>query len=101
MTQNSIDQEWQKLLATVKDLGDWFPDGLVVIGGIAVYQHATKSRPEFAEVSHDGDFFLSLADYADIRDLEEVTPNRRLGKNQIIKNGFESLRGYCGEFSCH
>jgi hypothetical protein len=26
---------------------------------------------------------------SDLRDLEEVTPNRRLSKHQIIKNGFE------------
>lgn len=30
-----------------------------------------------------------MADYADLRDLEEVTLNKRLSKHQIIKNGID------------
>ncbi len=42
-----------------------------------------------AEFTHDADFYISLADMADLRDIEEVTPNRRLSKHQMIKAGFE------------
>jgi hypothetical protein len=39
--------------------------------------------------THDGDFCISLSDYADLRDIEVVSPNRRLNKSQIIKNKIE------------
>lgn len=83
--------EFHELLAACAELGGLFPDGLVFIGGIAVYLHArnTPSVAQYAEVTHDADFYVSLADMGDLRDLEEVTPNRRLSKHQLIKRGFE------------
>lgn len=83
------DDEWKSLLESIKELSEWFPDGMALIGGVAVYFYTVRENPALAEVSHDGDLYLSLADYADLRDIEEVTPNRRLGKSQIIKNGFD------------
>ncbi len=85
------DEEWGKLWAGILDLSQYFPDGIVFIGGVAVLLHVRNGKlPEgFVEYSHDGDFFLSLADFADLRDLEEVTANRRLNKHQIVKNGIE------------
>lgn len=85
-----IDQkEWNLLLKSITDLCEWFPDGLVMIGGVAVYLHSTQQQKIAPEFSHDGDFYLSLNDYADLRDIEEVTQNKRPGKSQIIKNGFD------------
>lgn len=83
--------EWGRLWAGIQELSGLFPDGIVFIGGVAVLLHVTEHKlPErFIELSHDGDFYVSLADYADLRDLEEVTANRRLNKHQIIKNGLE------------
>lgn len=83
--------EFARLMTSCETLGHLFPDGLVFIGGIAVYLHAinTEDARPFAEFTHDADFYISLADMADLRDLEEVTPNRRLSKHQIIKDGFE------------
>lgn len=83
--------EFQELLAACAELGALFPDGLVFIGGIAVYLHArnTPSVAQYAESTHDADFYVSLADMGDLRDIEEVTPNRRLSKHQLIKRGFE------------
>ncbi|KAB2843438.1 MAG: hypothetical protein F9K47_06945 [Burkholderiales bacterium] len=83
--------EFARLMASCETLGRFFPDGLVFIGGIAVYLHAinTEDAKPFAEFTHDADFYISLADMADLRDLEEVTPNRRLSKHQLIKDGFE------------
>lgn len=84
-------REFETLLAICGELAGLFPDGIVFIGGIAVYLHTvnvTETR-ELAELTHDADFYISLADMADLRDLEEVTANRRLSKHQLIKRGFE------------
>jgi len=85
------DAEWGRLLATVRELQELFPEGLVFIGGIAVYAHAMASpeTAKLAAMSHDADLMILAADYADLRDLEVLTPNRRLSKQQFEKNGFE------------
>ncbi|MDX2225998.1 MAG: hypothetical protein SFY92_02695 [Verrucomicrobiae bacterium] len=85
------DDDFEKLLRACLEFSMLFPDGVVFIGGIAVYLHAMnheKTRA-LAEATHDADFYISLADMADLRDIEEVTANRRLNKHQLIKNGFE------------
>jgi len=87
--KSASDNEWPKLLAACRELAELFPEGLVFIGGIAVYFHSGKTPDNFGEFSHDGDFLMSLADFADLRDLYEVTRNRRLTKHQLIKNGIE------------
>ena len=83
--------EFTTLLEACGELAQVFPEGLVYIGGIAVYLHAinTPAVAPFAEFTHDADFYISLSDMGDLRDLEEVTPNRRLSKHQLIKRGFE------------
>jgi hypothetical protein len=87
----SQDPEFNQFLATCSEIGSWFPEGIVYIDGIAIYIHAINHADvaPYAQATHDGDFYISLADMSDLRDLEEVTPNRRLSKHQIIKNGFE------------
>lgn len=79
------------MLAACKEMADFFPNGVVYIDGIAVYLHAvnTPAAKDLAEFTHDADLYISLADMGDLRDLEEVTPNRRLSKHQLIKKGFE------------
>lgn len=83
--------EFQTLLATCGEVAQQFPEGVIFIGGIAVYLHAINSATTapFAEATHDADFMISLADMADLRDIEEVTSNRRLSKHQMVKRGFE------------
>lgn len=83
--------DFNTLLATCKSLSDMFDEGLVYIGGIAVYLHSANhpNTSPMAESTHDADFYISFSDMTDLRDLEEVTPNRRLQKSQFIKNGFE------------
>jgi hypothetical protein len=82
--------EFQRILASARDLGLEYPDGLILIGGIAVYLQATERRIErLREATYDADLMISLADYSSLRDREEVTPNARLGKSQIIKDGIE------------
>jgi len=84
-------EEWRKLWAGILEFSETFPDGVVFIGGVAVLLHVRgqKLPDRFIELSHDGDFFVSLADFADLRDIEEVTANRRLNKHQIVKGGVE------------
>ena len=83
--------EFRRLLALCAQIAQIAPEGIVFIGGIAVYLHAVNlpATAGLAEATHDADFYISLADMADLRDLEEVTPNRRLHKHQLIKDGFE------------
>ncbi len=84
-------KDFERLLAGCVEVAALFPDGVVFIGGIAVYLHARNlpSTSDLAELTHDADFYISLPDMGDLRDLEEVTPNRRLSKHQMIKDGFE------------
>lgn len=84
-------ETWRSLLDAVAEIQEWFPEGIVFIGGIAVYAHATSDpdNAEFAAQSHDADFMILLPDFVDLRDIEALTPNRRLGKQQFVKNGFE------------
>lgn len=83
--------DFKKLLSTCKTLSEFFEEGLVYIGGIAVYLHSINHErtAQLAESTHDADLYISFADMADLRDIEEVTPNRRLQKSQFIKSGFE------------
>ncbi len=85
------EEEWQALLATVDEIQEWFPEGVAFIGGIAVYAHAIakEETARYAAKSHDADFMIMLPEFVDLRDIEALTPNRRLGKQQFVKNGFE------------
>jgi len=64
---------------------------VVFIGGVAVYLHTMKRslRRVPLETSHDADFMISFADYGILKDEEELTPNSRLGKHQMIVEGVE------------
>ena len=89
--QTPPDAEFLKLLTACQEISGAFADGIVYIGGIAVYIHAinTDDARQFAEFTHDADFYISISDLADLRDLEEITQNRRLSKHQLTKRGFE------------
>lgn len=84
-------EEWNALWKGIREINDLFPDGVVFIGGVAVYLHIDRDAlpAGFVEFSHDADLYFSLADFADLRDIEEVTANRRLNKHQIIRHGVE------------
>jgi hypothetical protein len=84
------DTEFQELLTACGEIAQAYPEGVVFIGGIAVYLHAVNStQAALAEFTHDADFYISLADIADLRDQEELVTNRRLSKHQMVKRGFE------------
>lgn len=86
-----LDTEFRRLLSACAEVNAYFPDGAVFIGGIAVYLHAINHpvTASLAETTHDADFYIRLGDMADLREIEAVTPNRRLSKHQMIKQGFE------------
>lgn len=87
---NDNNDEWERLWVGVHEMADWFSEGMVMIGGLAVWLHAKQSiESRLLDVSHDADFYLSLSDYIDLREIEEVTFNRRLKKHQIIKDGVD------------
>lgn len=84
-----MDAEFRKLLAICAELSNQHPD-ITYIGGIAVYLHAVNGgEAEIAEATHDADFYVSMAEMSELRDVEDVTPNRRLNRHQIIRSGFE------------
>lgn len=83
--------EFENLLLACQEITAAYPDGIVFIGGIAVYIHTinhTKTAA-LAAFTHDADFYISLADMGDLRDDQQLTANRRLSKHQLIKRGFE------------
>lgn len=83
--------EWQLLWRAAAEINSGFEPGVVFIGGVAVYAHAMSSRQfaGLAAFSHDVDLLISVADYTDLKDIEQVVTNRRLNKSQFYKNGFE------------
>lgn len=85
------EKEFGQLMGACTELAGYFPEGLVFIGGIAVYMHSIhhQATRDLAETTHDADLYISLADMADLREIEELTANRRLGKHQLIKRGFD------------
>lgn len=85
------DSDFQELMLACQEIATLFPEGVVFIGGIAVYLHSVnrKETRDLAEFTHDADFYISIADMADLRDIEEVVANRRLSKHQLVKRGFE------------
>jgi hypothetical protein len=82
--------DFEDLLLACQEIAADYPDGLVFIGGIAVYLHAINhvKTADFAAFTHDADFYISLADMGDLRDDLQLTSNRRLNKHQLIKRGF-------------
>ncbi len=78
--------DFQQILGEVERVAETYP-GHVFIGGVAVYLHAINNPKTkgFAETSRDADFMLALADFADLRDSDEVVANRPLNKHQVIR----------------
>jgi hypothetical protein len=78
------------IIAEILQLNESYPTGLIAIGGVAVYLHTVHDgRQEFAETTHDIDFYLSKEHLGSLRDQEELTPNPKLHKQQIVRRGIE------------
>lgn len=89
------DNRWRSLLSGLTEIVEWHKDGMVIIGGIAVYLHYSEFASQndlsksIAERSFDIDFMLSLPEFADLRDMEYVSQNAKLSKYQFRKNKIE------------
>lgn len=84
------DKSWDRVLSGVHELAEEFPEGMVLIGGVAVWFHSKKLSDErLLMMSHDVDCFLSTVDFGTLREYDEVIENRRLGKFQVIRSGVD------------
>lgn len=82
--------DFKAILDAAKEIGRDYPDGAILIGGIAVYLHATAQKNErLREATHDADLLISIADFSALRDQEEVVPNPRLGKSQVTRHSVD------------
>lgn len=81
--------DFQKLLAEVQEVGRLY-DGVVFIGGIAVYLHAINHEAisDYVEATQDADFYISLSSLSDLREIEELVPNSRLSKHEFKRRQF-------------
>lgn len=82
--------DFDSLLKCCRSVADDLSGDTVFIGGIAVYLYAANNGLiDLAEGTHDGDMYVSFSDMSDLRDIEDVTTNKRLSKYQFIRSGFE------------
>lgn len=79
------DDESERVWQSVQEFAALVPEGLVVIGGVAVFLHVLSSKRKDlgGEFTHDADFMIDRAALGVIRDLCQVTANRRLHKYQV------------------
>ena len=90
MKNDSSSEAWDQILCDMRGLCEQFPDGIVVIGGAAIWLHTQQAMDKrLLQVSHDADFYMSIQDFGTLRDYEEITPNNRLGKHQMVKHGVD------------
>lgn len=84
------DAKFRELLSACSEIATAFPEGVVFIGGMAVYLHAVNSTGTegLAGFTEDASFYISLADLADLRDDEVVVPIRPLSKHRMVKGAF-------------
>lgn len=82
--------DFERLLDDCRALVRQFPESLTFIGGIAVFLHAKSAAltAPLAACTEDADFYISLADMAELRDIEEMSTNRRQSKHQMVRSGF-------------
>jgi len=72
------------------EIGRLYEPGLVYICGIAVYLHAVNAERvrELSEATQDAAFYISVAGFSDLHDIEELSANSRLSKHEFRKGGF-------------
>ena len=88
-------QPFSRILDLCQSFSDSLP-GVVFIGGVAVYLHASEAAIAtiVPESSHDADFMISFPGYGDLKDMEEITYNPRRHKYQMSVGEVE-LRHPC------
>jgi hypothetical protein len=83
--------EWDDLWKTVVEVQHGFEPSVVFIGRVAVFAHTMDSKEfsEFYAFSHDADLMISVGEYTDLKDIEQITSNKNLSKSQFYKGGVE------------
>ena len=85
-----MNPEMAPIIREIRELNEEYPVGLIAIGGVAVYLYAVQDgREQFAEVTHDIDFYLSQENLGSLRDRDELTANPKLHKQQIVRKAIE------------
>ena len=82
MSVKMQDLEFNKLLKSCVEISENHPNDIVYIGGIAIFLHTYNDEltKKYSEFTHDADFYISITGKTALRDIEEVVPNKRLGK---------------------
>ena len=83
-------RDFDRLVSLCHEIGRRYEPGLIFIGGIGVYLHAINSPgvKDLAEATKDADLYISISGFSDLREIEEVSANRRLNKHEFRKDGF-------------
>ena len=83
--------DFEHLLAICYDIASEHPGQVVFIGGVAAFLHVVNSPlvSAYAEATHDGDFYVSLAGLHELRDTDELVSNKRLRKHSFTRAGFD------------
>ena len=82
---------FEYLLAICYDIASEHPGQVVFIGGVAAFLHVVNSPlfGAYAETTHDGDFYISLAGFHELRDTDELVSIKRLRKHSFTRKGFD------------
>lgn len=83
--------DFEHLLEICYDIASEHPGQVVFIGGVAAFLHVVNSPlvSAYAEATHDGDFYVSLAGLHELRDTDELVSNTRLRKHSFTRAGFD------------
>ncbi len=83
--------DFEHLLAICYDIASEHPGQVVFIGGVAAFLHVVNSplASAYAEATHDGDFYVSLAGLHELRDTDELVSNKRPRKHSFTRAGFD------------
>ena len=81
--------DFADLIAVAREESSRWSDA-VVLGGVAIYQHAAHdpAAAPSAEPTSDLDLYLSLDGFTELRDQEEVVANRSATKHSYFVRGF-------------
>lgn len=84
------DDDFKKLTETTREITEYYPETATFIGGMAVWHHCLyEGQEEFGAMTHDGDFVIGTYEFGDLKEMENLNRNLRLGKHEFHKNGFD------------
>lgn len=83
-------QRFEVVRDEIAELAKQFPEGMVVIGGYAVYLHTLETKGSL-ELTGDGDVVFALDAYSRLKTIRAVSDNPRLQKHEFKREnvGFD------------